>query len=230
MNTLAVLFFSLLTIFCYAIALFVFRLARQFPLLHPLVIGSCLTAGLLVWQQTTYSDYLLNNRLLTMLLGPATVALAIPLHQQIRRVLDSSKPLMMTLLAGAVLVPFCGISMAWLLGGNAEILTAMLTKAVTTPVALGIAEQATGGQPALVAGIVVVCGIVAAIVAQPLFRLLKINDPRIQGITLGLNGHAIGTTRGFEISSTCGAFSSLALALNACITALLLPLILFLLA
>ena len=230
MNGLSVLFYSLLTILCYVIALLLFRSARQFPLFHPLVIGSCLTGTFLTWQQTPYNEYLSDNGVLTFLLGPATVALAIPLHQHIIRVLDSASTLMMTLLLGAVLVPSCGITIAWLLGGNSEILTAMLTKAVTTPVALGVAEQATGGQPALVAGIVVGCGIVTAIVAQPLFGLLKITDPRIQGIALGLNGHAIGTTRGFEMSSTCGAFSSLALALNACMTAILLPVILFLIA
>ena len=215
-----------LTLTGYLSGLALFRIFRRFSLFHPLVSGSLFIAAILYWQGINFSQYIQSNRLFTMILGPATVALAVPMYQQLPKVRETGLPLAITLLAGAVTVPLCGIVVAVLAGGSPAVASAMLTKAITTPVALGVAEQATGANPGLVAGIVVFCGVVAAVVAQPLFKLLKIDDHRVQGVTMGLNGHAVATARGFEISPVCGAFSSLALAINAIVTALLLPVIL----
>ena len=95
-------------------------------------------------------------------------------------------------------------------------------KSVTTPIAMGVAER-IGGIASLTAVLVIVTGIVGAVLAPTLFRLLRVQEDAIQGFALGVAAHGIGTARAFQISEQAGAFAALAMGLNGAITALLLP-------
>ncbi|MGV6806596.1 MAG: LrgB family protein [bacterium] len=216
------------TLLVYLGGLWLFRRCGQFPLLHPLVVSSSILAAGLIVAGIDYGTFKQANTLLYLLLGPATVALAVPMHLEFHRIREAKRPIVITLIFGAIAAPAAAILIAWLMGGDSAVLAAMYTKSISTPIALAVAEISTQAYPGLIAGIVVFTGVVAAIVGTPLFRLMKIRDHRIQGIALGINGHAAGTTRGFEISRTCGAFSSLALGLTGCLTAILLPLLMWL--
>ena len=96
---------------------------------------------------------------------------------------------------------------------------------VTTPIAMGIAER-IGGIPSLTAVLVIITGILGAVGARYIFDAMKLRDPAIHGFAIGVASHGIGTARAFQVSEQAGAFSGLAMGLNALVTALLVPLVL----
>jgi len=216
----------LLTFAAFSIAFGLYNTSKVQPilysLLHPLVTAPLLVSAVLLLINIDYIEYRSANQPLFFLLGTATVALAIPLHQQFHHIRSLAKPLLLTLLFGASFAVISALMIAWLLGANGETLISIAPKSVTTPIALGIAEK-IGGQSGLTAGIVVFTGVIGAIFGPALFRWLGITDDRIKGFVLGICAHGVGTARAFEISNKCGAFSSLGLGLTGAITAIILP-------
>lgn len=192
------------------------------PILHPVVGGSLLVFAGLVFMGVDFAAYQRGSGLLYMLLGPAVVALAIPLKQNLSVVRKVGWPLMLGLLVGAVLAPLVAVVIALLLGGSKTVLIALTTKSVTTPVALALAQEMHGIQ-SLAAGVVAFTGIVGAVFGPGLLRRMNITDERVVGFSMGVNAHAIGTVRALEISALCGAFSALAMGLCGALTALVLP-------
>lgn len=195
------------------------------PLLHPIVGASLLVCAWLLAMDIRYPDYQQGSGVLYLLLGPAVVALAIPLKQNLSMIRKVGWPLMLGLLVGAVLAPLVAVVIALVLGGSRTVLLALTTKSVTTPVALALAQEIQSVQ-SLTAGVVAMTGIVGAVFGPGLLKKLQITDERVVGFSLGVNAHAIGTVRALEISALCGAFCALAMGLCGALTALLLPLFL----
>jgi putative effector of murein hydrolase len=158
-----------------------------------------------------------------LLLGPATVALGIPLYQQMHHVRALWRPILCTLPVAATLAAVYAVVIAWALGATPLVLASLAPKSVTAPIAIGITEQLGGSVPLMMGGLLVT-GVVATLFVDLLSRVLSITDDRILGFALGLNGHAVGTARAFEISRTAGAFASLGMGLTGVFTALILPL------
>ncbi|WP_346838158.1 LrgB family protein [Microbulbifer sp. SAOS-129_SWC] len=195
------------------------------PLLHPIIGASALVAATLWWLGLDYSDYQRASGALYALLGPAVVALAVPLRQNLPIIRRAGWPLAVTLAVGAVLAPLVATLLALLFGAGQRVLLALAGKSVTTPIALAVAERIHAAQ-SLTAGIVVFTGVVGAVLGPPLLKRLGIEDHRIVGLVLGINAHAVGTARALEISALCGAFAALAMGLCGALTALVLPLLL----
>jgi putative effector of murein hydrolase len=216
------LFGLLLTLCMYQLALMLYEYCNRRVILHPVATGSIAIALLLNTLGISYRDYLSGNQLLYFLLGPATVALAIPLHQQFHHIRKLLLPVLVTVVVGGIFAPAIAVGVAYLLGGSDAILLALTPKSVTTPIALGVAEV-IGALPGLTTGVVVFTGVVGALLSPLAFYLLKLHDPRLQGVVLGLNAHGVGTARGFEINPTVGAFASLTMGLTGAFTALTLP-------
>lgn len=199
-----------------------YRRTRHFPLCHPTVIGAVTVALLLPIIGLDPAVYLAGNQLLTLLLGPATVALAVPLYQELHLVRQLALPILLTLVIGAGFASASALAIAWVLGADPSTLLSLAPKSVTTPIAIGISHE-IGGLIPLTTGAVVFTGAAGISLAPLVFKLLKIRDPRVQGFALGLSAHGVGTARAFETNTTAGAFASLALCLTGTITALLLP-------
>ena len=191
-------------------------------LFHPLVTAPLIVSVILFFTEINYQHYREANQPLFFLLGTATVALAIPLHQQFHNIRSLAKPLLITLLFGASFAIITALVIGWSLGASTSTLISMAPKSVTTPIALGISGK-IAGIPSLTAGIVVFTGVVGAIFGPPLFHRMGINDDRIKGFVLGICAHGVGTARAFEISGKCGAFASLGLGLTGALTAIILP-------
>lgn len=156
------------------------------------------------------------------LLGPATVALAVPLFEQANRLRQLLLPLLGALVTGALSATLSAIGLAWALGASRKTLASLAPKSVTTPVAMGIAEK-LGGLPSLTAVLVVSTGIVGAATARFLFDAMRIRDPIVRGFALGVTAHGIGTARAFRVSEEMGAFAGLAMGLAALFSAVTLP-------
>lgn len=188
-----------------------------------ILAAALLLAGVLALLSIDYADYRRGAAWLMLLLGPATVALGLPLHQQMPRILALWRPLLACLPVAVVLAAAYAVGIAWWLGAPPEILAALAPKSVTAPIALGINAQ-IGGPVSLMMGGLLITGVAAVGFVSLGARLLGIRDERLIGLALGLNGHAIGTVRAFEISPVAGAFASLGMSLTGILSALFLPL------
>src|SRR5436309_483771 len=158
------------------------------------------------------------------LLGPATVALAVPLYQHRAEVKRALLPMAAALVAGAIVSIVSAVVIAKACGASPETLASLAPKSVTTPIAMGISEQ-IGGLPSLTAAFVIATGIIGAVVATPLLNLLGLRDWRGRGFGAGMAAHGLGTARAFQVHPLAGTFAGVALALNGLLTAILVPLL-----
>jgi putative effector of murein hydrolase len=191
--------------------------------LPPVVLSAFLLSATIALLSLDYTRYQQGAQWLMLLLGPATVALGIPLYQQMHHVRALWRPILYVLPIAAMLAAVYAIVIAWALGATPTVLASLASKSVTAPIAIGITEELGGSVPLMMGGLLAT-GVVATFFVDLLARTLSITDERILGFALGLNGHAIGTARAFEISHTAGAFASLGMGLTGVFTALILPL------
>ncbi|MFC0339052.1 LrgB family protein [Kushneria avicenniae] len=213
-----------MTLAAYMLSLSLYRWMRCPSWAPPMLTGSVMLAGFIVMLPVDYDSYYLDAHWLTLLLGPATVGLAVPLYEQFQHIKQLLIPVTVSLIVGSITACAATLLIAWALGVSPPILASLAPKSITTPIAIGVSEG-LGGYPGLTAGIVTVTGIFAASIIPPMAALLRCQDPRVMGLALGLNGHGLGTARGFGIDAQTGAFASLAMALNGALSAILLPLL-----
>lgn len=216
------LFGLTMTLIAYGIAYRVYLLGKSNPLLNPVVTAVLLLISLLVLTDTSYQDYFEGGQFVHFLLGPATVALAIPLYRQFGKLKALWLPVLVALLVGVTVGGASAVGIAWLLNADTQILLSLAPKSVTAPVAMGIAER-IGGIPSLTAVLVVMTGVVGAVFGTKWFDLLRIHDDSVRGIAMGVAAHGIGTARAFQVSAEMGAFAGLAMALSAFTASVILP-------
>jgi predicted murein hydrolase (TIGR00659 family) len=188
-------------------------------------MAMCLVGLLVRGTGTPYATYFDGAQFIHFLLGPATVALAIPLYQHRQMVMRSILPMTCALVAGSVTALVSAVLVARLLGAPASVVTSIAPKSVTAAVAMGISGR-LGGDPALTAVLVILTGILGAIIVTPLMNRLRITDKRARGFAAGLAAHGIGTARAFQVDPLAGTFAGIAMGLNALLTAVILPLLL----
>ncbi|MGB0126729.1 MAG: LrgB family protein [Rhodocyclaceae bacterium] len=210
------------TLVAYQLAVAVSRSVRGHPLANPVAMAVALIVAVLTLTGTPYRTYFDGAQFVHFLLGPATVALAIPLYAQLPRLKEMAWPLAGALLAGSATAAVSAMAVAHWLGGERTTVLSLAPKSVTAPIAMGVAER-IGGLPSLTAVLVVTTGIIGAVLGPTLLKLLRTDEDAVTGFAIGVAAHGIGTARAFQISETAGAFAGLAMGLNGIITALLLP-------
>lgn len=211
-----------LTLVAYGIAFRLYQAFNHTPLLHPVVVAVTLIIGFLLCTETHYDAYFEGGQYVHFLLGPATVALAIPLYQQWSKIKKLWLPLTLSVVSGVMLAGTSAIIIAQGLGGSIETQLSLAPKSVTAPVAMAISEQ-LNGLPSLTAVLVVITGILGAILGTRILSIMNIKDDAVKGMAMGITAHGIGTARAFQVSSEMGAFSGLAMASSTFTAALLLP-------
>jgi predicted murein hydrolase (TIGR00659 family) len=214
-----------LTLLAYQLAHALYRRAGHHPLLNPVLLAVAMLVAVLTLTGTDYQTYFDGAQFVHFLLGPATVALAIPLYAQWERLRSMLLPLLATLVAGSLTAALSAVGIAALLGASRESMMSLAPKSVTTPIAMGVAER-LGGLPSLTAVLVISTGIVGAVGARYVYRWLHIEDHAVRGFAIGIASHGIGTARAFQVSEQAGAFAALGMGLNALLTAVSLPWIL----
>lgn len=216
-------------LFGVAITLAAFQLSyaayekTRWVFLQPVLVSMLMVVGVLLACGLGYEDYRLSAQMLTVMLGPATVALAVPLYLNLRRIRELFGPIMITLLVGGIAATALGIALAWVFGADRMVLMTLAPKSVTSPIAMLVAEQ-IGGVVALAAVFVMITGILGAIFGPELLRRFGVQHPAARGMALGLTAHAVGTAQALQESEECGAFAALAMSLMGVLTAVLLPL------
>ncbi len=198
------------------------------PILNPMVVAGAVIIGALTATGTPYTTYAASVDLLQWLMGPAIVALAVPLYQSLKQVRAALLPALIAIAVGAATAAATGTAFARLAGADLALIASMAPKSVTTPVALAIAERA-GGVDAVAAVFVLVTGIVGALTSTRICRTLRVADHRAQGLVLGVTAHILGVARGFSISQEMGTFAAVGMGVSALVCALLVPIVLGLL-
>ena len=216
------------TVAAYAVAVAVHARAGRTALLNPVLVAIVLVAGALAVTGTEYDDYFAGAQPLHVLLGPATVALAVPLHRQRARVRAALLPLSAALMTGVTAAVATAIAVPRLLGAPDVLVLSLAPKSATTPVAIGLAEQ-TGGNPSLAAALAILTGIGGAVAGPRLLTLLRVRSAVARGFALGVSSHGIGSARALQDGDETGALAGLGLGLGALATAVLVPLLLVLL-
>ena len=218
------LFGLTLTLLAYQGAFWLYRRTGSHPLANPVMLAVAMLVSVLWLTGTPYRSYFDGAQFVHFLLGPATVALAIPLHAQFRRLRAMALPLLVALVAGSLTAALSAVAVGYWLGASKAVLLSLAPKSVTTPIAMGIAER-IGGLPSLTAVLVIITGILGAVGARYVYQALRIEDQATRGFALGIASHGIGTARAFQESEQAGAFAALAMGLNGLVTAALLPLV-----
>jgi len=212
------------TLVAYQGAFWIYRRAGMNPLANPVALSVAFLVAVLWFTDTPYATYFDGAQFVHFLLGPATVALAVPLYANLETLKKNLVPLAGALFVGSIVAVVSAVGIGWLLGASRETLLSLAPKSVTAPIAMGIAEK-LGGLPSLTGVLVVSTGILGAVLARGTLNLLRIDDHAVRGFAVGLAAHGIGTARAFQVSETAGAFSGLAMGLNGLATAFIFPLL-----
>jgi putative effector of murein hydrolase len=213
-----------ITIAAYAGAQWVQRACGGTPLANPVLIAILVVAAIVLATGTSYATYFSGAQFINFLLGPATVALAVPLARNLHHVRRGFHAIALALLAGSLTSIVSGVGLVWLTGGSRLAALSMAPKAVTTPIAMAVSQE-IGGIPALTAALAIVGGIVAAIAGQVVLRWMRIEDWRAHGLAAGVAGSGVAAARVAGLSGLAAAFAALGIALNGVITSLIAPLV-----
>jgi predicted murein hydrolase (TIGR00659 family) len=211
-----------LTVSFYVLARWLYRKMGRPAFLNPVLITVLVIVVLLTWSNTSYDVYFEGAQFVHFLLGPATVALAIPLYRQISLVKRYPVALTVSIVTGSLVAMISAVLIASLGDVSKQTLISIAPKSITTPVAMGISDQ-LGGLPSLTAVLVILTGIVGAAMGPWLLDRLRVTDSVAQGLAMGLASHGLGTGRAIFMSEVAAAFAGLAMGLNALVTAVLLP-------
>lgn len=200
------------------------RVCQGSPLVNPVLIAIVIVAALLIGTGTPYATYFAGAQFIHFLLGPATVALAVPLARNLAHVRRNLHGIGLALLAGALTSTTSGIACVWLFGGTRSIAMSMAPKAATTPIAMAVAQD-IGGIPSLTAGMAIAGGIVAAAVGRFILQRLQIEDWRAHGLAAGVAGSGVAAAQIAHRNGLAAAFAAVGIALNGLLTPLLIPLV-----
>lgn len=204
------------------------RLGRP-ALLNPVLV-SILVIGTVLWLvDVDYDSYADGAAVITLLLGPATVALAWPMHRELALVRRAALPVLASVVLATGLAVVTAYVVTVLAGGPEELAASMAPKTTTTPVALALAGE-IGGVPALTAVLTVVTGVLGAALGPPLLNLARVRDARVRGLAVGVSAHGIGTAGVLHEGRTTAAFAGLGMALATLSTSVWVPLVVPLLA
>ena len=213
-----------MTLLVYQGAFWLYRKTRMMPVFNPVLLSIVFLVGILTVTGTSYQTYFEGAQFVHFLLGPATVALAVPLYLYVQKLREMALAIGVGLVVGSLVAIVTAVWIGKLLGVSDVILLSLAPKSVTTPIAMGISEK-IGGLPSLTAVLVIMTGILGAVMGRGFLERIGIRDRSVLGFAIGLASHGIGTARAFQVDDEAGAFSGLAMGLNAVVTALLVPLI-----
>ena len=210
------------TLSVYAAADAVSLATNRHPFANPVLHSIWIIGAFLLITGTSYTTYFGGAQFVHFLLGPATVALAVPLYENRKAVLAAILPMLVALVVGSLTAIISVVVLAEAAGLPRGVVLALTPKSVTAGVAMGISES-LHADPSLTAVSVVLTGIMGAIIVTPLMNRTGITDFRARGFAAGIAAHGIGTARAFQVDAVAGVFAGIAMSLNALVTSLLVP-------
>ncbi len=215
-------FWIVTTICCYSVALVIAKKAHFNPLLHPIVVTVALLTVCVVYFDTSIAQFQSSTSIIHWLLGPVTVALAIPIHNQWDRIVKLGPHVWISIGFGGVVAPLLAWFSVFMFNAPMTVQLTMILKSVSTPFAMAAAHS-IGGIGELAAVFVIITGIVGAITAQLIFKLFRVTNNSAQGLALGTVAHAVGTSKAIQIGEEVAAMAILAMCINGVVTVIIVP-------
>lgn len=218
------LIWLILTLGAFKLGIIIYEKCNKHTLLQPIIVAYTIIMSVLFISGVSYEEYFKGVEIIHFFLGPATVALALPLYNNLKYIKSLFIPIMITLIVAGVFSIVIAVILLWAFDAQLTTILSMTTKSITAPIAIITSEQ-IGAIPSLAVGFVIITGVIGALLGTSIFKLLKIKHDTSKGFALGLISHGIGTARAIEISEKAAAFSALAMGLSGIFTAIFLPLI-----
>ena len=219
MNTFleqSVFFGVFVSLAAYAVGVFI-KNKTKFSLFNPLLISIIITSAVLIFAGIDYDVYYEGAKYISYLLTPATVALAIPLYEQVTVLKKNFKAIIAGIVSG-VITSLCSIlAMALIFSFTHEQYVTFLPKSITTAIGMGVSEE-LGGYVSITVAVIIITGVLGSVIAEGFLKLFKITDPVAKGIAIGTASHAVGTSKAMEIGKTEGAMSGLSIVVSGLLT------------
>ena len=214
----------ILTLGAYKLGIIIYEKANKHTLLQPIIIAYILIMLGLVLTGYSYEKYFKSVEIIHFFLGPATVALALPLYHNLKFIKQLLIPIILTLTIAGTFSIIIALGLLWVLDAQLSTILSMATKSITAPIAIITSEQ-IGAIPSLAVGFVIITGIIGALFGSLVFKIMKIKHDTSKGFALGLISHGIGTARAVEMGEKTAAFAALAMGLSGIFTAIFLPIV-----
>jgi predicted murein hydrolase (TIGR00659 family) len=218
------IFWLPVTLVIYAASTALYRRCNKTPLLNPTLLTIAGIAPILMISAVPYQKYFEAVAVLHYLLGTAVVALALPLCNNLKRLQGRCLSMALALIAGSLASILVGLAIATFAGASAFAILSLAPKSATAAVSMEIARL-IGGVPAITGVLTILTGITGAIAGPYVLDLAQIRTPEARGFALGIASHGIATARAFSEGEIAGSFAGLGMALNAVLTAMVVPLV-----
>ncbi|GKX27605.1 membrane protein [Vallitalea longa] len=208
----------LISIVMFEIGLYINK-KTKLAIMHPLLISIGLIIGVLLIFDIPLDSYEKGGDMISYLLGPATVILAVPLYKQFHLFKQNKKPILIGIIVGVLTTITSVFALCKVFSYEQELLYTLIPKSITTPIGIEVANS-IGGIPSITVVAIVLTGITGAIIAPIILKLFRINDKVAIGIAIGTSSHAVGTSKAMEMGEIEGAMSGLSIGLAGIITVL----------
>ena len=216
------LFALILTLLAYQIGLSIHLFFGRSPLANPVVLAVIIVASTIGLIDMPYASYFEGAQFVHFLLGTATVSLAIPIYRGFAELKTRGVQLLITLCVGGLTSIVSAVGLGMLFKIDPLIAGGFYAKSVSTPIAMGVAQQ-IGASPTLTAVYVVSTGMLGAMFATLLLNTLGIRAWWIRGFSAGVAAHGLGVSRAFAVSAEAGAYASLGMGMHAILGAVFIP-------
>ena len=186
-------------------------------IMNPLLIAIVLVMLLLRGLDIDYAAYNQSARLVSSLLTPATVCLAVPLYEQLQLLKRHKAAILTGVISGVLTSLVCVLVLAMLFGLDHAAYVTLLPKSITTAIGMGVSEQ-LGGHVSITVAVIIITGVIGNMIAESVCKAFHITEPIARGVAIGTASHAIGTTRAMEMGEVEGAMSSLSIVVAGVLT------------
>ncbi|WP_199884061.1 LrgB family protein [Anaerosinus massiliensis] len=215
------IFYLILTLSIYFIAKKLYRRTNHM-IFSPLLVCPIIIIGVLLVFQVPYESYDQGGQLLTMMLQPATVALAVPMYKYRKTVKKYFMELAVSVTGGAIVAIVTSMVIASFLGINSQLLASLAPRSITTPIAMSVSEL-VGGNPSITAVFVICTALLGTILTTALLKYAPIKSPVTKGVLYGISAHGTGTAKAYELGQIEGVIASLAMIFMGIITTFIAP-------
>lgn len=196
----------------------------KISLLNPLLLTTIIIVAILLICNIKYDTYNNGAKYISYFLTPTTVCLAIPLYKKVKILKKNIIAIISGILSGVVANAVVIVILVKIFGMSNEIGASLLPKSITAPIAIGVADE-LGGLSSITVFAVILSGIIGAVIAPTIFKILKIKDEVSQGLACGTAAHGSGTTTALELGEVQGAISGLAISITGLITTVIAPIV-----
>jgi predicted murein hydrolase (TIGR00659 family) len=217
------LFGIMISLLAFEIGCFIYN-KTQISILNPLLIAITLVIVFLLKFNINLEDYNKGAQLISFFLGPATIVLAVPLYKKINLLKANALPILTGITLGSISGIISVVTLSKILKLDKSLAASLVPKSITTPIGIEVSKQ-LGGIPAITVAAIIITGIIGAIIAPYVCKVLKIKNKIAVGIAIGTSSHALGTTKAVELGETEGAMSSLSIGIAGIIIVFLSPIL-----